>query len=449
MQLLRRWAFPLFIVVMAYIGRSVLLPFVFAGLIAYILAPVVRWMAEGPKGPRMPRGLAIVICYLTFLAAVVGFLTVLVPRVINDGRRIQAEVPELQRKLNDEWMPGLAAWVERNLGFLALPQQAAAPRDPLLPDDTAFVVTPLGDGRLAVSVPSGSVSLVPSGNGYTLSTGVSRGASESTLDRLRSALAHSVDGASAYVNDLLRIGGRVVGGVMRGIFLFFLTLMLGAFLMMDMERVHGFVRGLFPSTFRGDYDTIMSGIDRGLSGVIRGQLIICLVNGILTYIGMALLSVKYSLLLSVIAAIMSLIPIFGSILSTFPIIMAALVSGTHGLDVGRAILATAWIVAIHFVEANFLNPKIIGSAAKIHPLLVIFALILGEHSYGLVGALLAVPLLSAVQVVFMYFYRKRWLEPGVSNVPGAVPVTASGVGSIVPPDATGKTEPSSTPPTSE
>jgi predicted PurR-regulated permease PerM len=81
-----------------------------------------------------------------------------------------------------------------------------------------------------------------------------------------------------------------------------------------------------------------------------------------------------------------------------------------GHDIFRGIAMTLWIIGIHFLEANLLNPKIIGTAAKIHPVLVIFALFLGEHSYGLVGALLAVPILSAIQVVFMYFYRKTWKD---------------------------------------
>jgi predicted PurR-regulated permease PerM len=85
-----------------------------------------------------------------------------------------------------------------------------------------------------------------------------------------------------------------------------------------------------------------------------------------------------------------------------------------------------WIVGIHFLEANLLNPKIIGTAAKIHPVLVIFALFTGEHSYGLVGALLAVPLLSAIQVVFMYFYRKRWKDvPRPTTGPLPMPPGAS------------------------
>ena len=102
-----------------------------------------------------------------------------------------------------------------------------------------------------------------------------------------------------------------------------------------------------------------------------------------------------------------------------PIVLVALVSGDEGIDVFRGIAMTLWIIGIHFIEANLLNPKIIGTAAKIHPVLVIFSLFLGEHAYGLVGALLAVPVLSAISVIFMYFYRKTWKDAPRASGRGA------------------------------
>jgi predicted PurR-regulated permease PerM len=129
--------------------------------------------------------------------------------------------------------------------------------------------------------------------------------------------------------------------------------------------------------------------------------------------------------LATVAGLMSLVPIFGSILSSFPIVAVALVSGDSGIDFVRGLAMTLWIIGIHFIEANLLNPKIIGTAAKIHPVLVIFALFLGEHSYGLVGALLAVPILSAIQVMFMFFYRKRWQER-TRGVTGPLPQPPDG-----------------------
>ena len=70
----------------------------------------------------------------------------------------------------------------------------------------------------------------------------------------------------------------------------------------------------------------------------------------------------------------------------------------------------AWIVGIHQLEANFLNPKIIGDAAKIHPVLVVFSLVVGEHLFKLPGALLAVPCLSIAQTLFLHFKEAIYNE---------------------------------------
>jgi predicted PurR-regulated permease PerM len=80
-----------------------------------------------------------------------------------------------------------------------------------------------------------------------------------------------------------------------------------------------------------------------------------------------------------------------------------------------------------------LNPKIIGTAAKIHPVLVIFSLFLGQEAYGLVGALLAVPVLSAVQVVFMYMYKKTWTkDPRVRGETGPIAAARTTTGQLPP-----------------
>ena len=111
--------------------------------------------------------------------------------------------------------------------------------------------------------------------------------------------------------------------------------------------------------------------------------------------GLLLLKVKFAFLLATVAAVFSLIPIFGSILSTIPIVIVGLSSGAS-----TAVLAVLWIVGIHALEANLLNPKIMGDAAKIHPVLVVLALVIGEHFYGLAGALFAVPLMSVMVTIW-------------------------------------------------
>ncbi len=435
---LYRWGFPLFVVLIAMWGRKVLLPFVFAFLIAYILAPVVRRMSERKDGTRrMPRGVAIIICYVIFISALSGFMLLLVPRLSRDIARLGAEAPSLYKRANEEWTPQLARWLEKRFPSLAgvktPTDDSAIISDVPLPPGTAFTLTPLPDGRYAMQLAPNGIDLkpLPDGTGYRIHTNELPPEPATLEDKLRQFVQKGMITLQSKLDDLVRLGQRLVTAFIRGIFLFFFTLMIAAFVLIDMEKVHAFMRSLFPPNVRDDYDVIIAGIDRGLSGVIRGQLLICLINGVLTYIGLLVFGIKYSLILGVVAGMLTLIPIFGSILSSIPIVIVALVSGDSGIDVPRGLAIGLWIIGIHFIEANLLNPKIIGTAAKIHPVLVIFSLFLGEHSYGLVGALLAVPILSAVQVVFMFLYRKTWLKDparrgGAGETGPLVPSTTTG-----------------------
>lgn len=422
---LRRWGFPLFVLLVVIVGRRALMPFIFAALIAYILAPVIRWMAERKDGTRrMPRGLAILICYLIFIAAIVGFFFLLLPRLYKDVARIGKEMPALYKKIQTQYTPELAAWLEHRFPTLATktppPSEAPLVPDVPLPPDTAFTLTPLPDGRFAAQIPPTGILIRPeAGGGMRILPSETTPEAVTLEQKLRTYVDKSIAGLQSQLDDLFRIGQAVIAGIIKAIYTFFLALMIGAFILIDMEKMHGFMRSLFPPHVRDDYDVIIAGIDRGLSGVIRGQLLICLINGVLTYIGLVIFDVKYQLILAFVAALMSLIPIFGSILSTIPIVMAALVSGEEGIDFVRGVAMVGWIVGIHFIEANFLNPKIIGTAAKIHPVLVIFSLVLGERSFGLIGALFAVPILSMIQVVFMFFYKKTWKQDRPPTVPSA------------------------------
>ncbi|HWM86341.1 MAG TPA: AI-2E family transporter [Kofleriaceae bacterium] len=413
-RMAKLWGFLGFCILVLILARHVVLPFVFALLVAYILAPIVNRMSRGADGRRrLPRGLAIIMCYLVLLAAVALFMVALLPRVYKDISRLGREAPSMYQRINDEYVPQLATWLEDRFPSLRPevrePEEAPVVADVPLPPGTQFVVTPLPDGRMAVSLQPTGIELIPrSGGGVVLAPREDEPEPVRLEDRLRNIATSALGGLQSELGDVFRLGQVIITKVIKSIFTFFLVLMIAAFLLLDLQKIHGFARGLIPVGYRSDYDAVVAGIDRGLSGVIRGQLLICLVNGILTYIGLRVFGIKYSLILAMVAAVLSLIPIFGSILSTIPIVLAALVSSDTGIDVPRAVFITLWIIGIHFLEANFLNPKIIGTAAKIHPVLVIFALVLGEHSYGLVGALLAVPVAAIVQVFFLYFRSKAW-----------------------------------------
>jgi putative heme transporter len=206
----------------------------------------------------------------------------------------------------------------------------------------------------------------------------------------------------AQVGDVVALSRALLTGAFQTLFFFILLFMLTAFISMDGPRIVRFTESLVPGAWRGDLRRLIVGIDTGLAGVVRGQLTIMLVNGVLTLIGLVILDIPFAFALSALATILYVIPIFGTILSSIPIVLLALTSG--GLSLG--LLALAWILVIHALESYVLNPKIMGEASRIHPVLIVLALVVGERAGGIVGALLAVPVASVLVAVFRFVQRK-------------------------------------------
>jgi len=406
------WGFALFCIFVIYVFRDIVLPFVFAVLVAYILAPAVdRLVRVRVFGKRMSRGLAVMSLYAVMLSVLGGGLAYVIPRLSGDFSRLFREAPEMMAKVNREYLPRVGGWIDRHLGAGDADEESPmANLPPPISDDT--IVEPLPDGRYRVNLNSIAFELKPGlePGEYLIAPYTKRKTVEpATGGKWEKSIKHWVEdmvqGTENETQRAFEYGKKFVTAVLGGLWKLILVLMLTAFILIDLERVRAFIRSLVPENYQTDYDRIATGIDVGLSGVIRGQFIIMLINGVLTYIGLVIFQVKYPLILAGIATVMSLVPIFGSFLSTVPIVAVALVS-RGGFDLMLGVYVAGWIALIHLVESNFLNPKIMGGAARTHPVLVIFALIAGEQTWGVVGALFAVPVLSIVQTLFQYFRRK-------------------------------------------
>jgi predicted PurR-regulated permease PerM len=381
-------------------------------LVAYLLAPLVDRLGRFQViGRPLPRGLAVVVIYINIIAVLGLFVGYFIPKLSGDFARLFREAPALFRRLNQDYLPRAGAWIDQNLG--AGNEAASAPEPkPAAPAPRDLIVEPLPGGKLRIDVTGLALEVEPAGNGRFLIAPPRvedpDGGGEGRWERsIKQWVAERVKSTELESKRAIEYGQAFVTGVITGIARLILVLMVAAFILIDLQRVRGFIRSLVPVQYHRDYDHIVGGVDRGLSGVIRGQLVICLINGALTFVGLWLFKVRYPLLLAAIASLMSLVPIFGSILSSIPIVVIALVSSGN-FDVKQGLYVLAWIVLIHLIEANFLNPKIMGDAAKIHPVLVVFALIAGEQSYGLVGAIFAVPVASMIQTIFVYFRRRSF-----------------------------------------
>ncbi len=390
----RLWGFLAFLAVVAFVFRGILLPFVFAFLIVYLLAPIVARLEQ-----RIGRVLAVILCYVVILSFLAAFLGLLLPAVVSDIARLRDTFPAMLAEFNEEVLPRAARWVEDTFGAALKPETPAPPTT-----TNELVFEQLPDGSYRVDLDHVHVQArVSEGEVWTIGPAVAEPPAHLDIAKeLRELIASRAEELTGFIGPAIQALVKGVAGFLTS---FVITLMLAAFMLVDITRVSRFVRSLIPYEFRTGFDELWKGMDKGLGGVVRGQLLICLVNGVLTFIGLVIFGIKYSFLLGVMAGLFSLIPVFGTILSSIPIIGIALVSGEAGFGLAPALGILAWIIGIHLLEANVLNPKIIGDSAHIHPVIVVFSLLAGEHVFGLVGALLAIPVTSIVQTMFLHARR--------------------------------------------
>ncbi len=374
------WALVLAVLAAAW---PVLLPFILAALAAYVIEPVISRIARARvAGHPVPRAAAVALVYAVLGALVYVAAVSVVPAVYREAIRGLLELREFLAGVTPE---KVRRWTEAIDAFL---QRYGIPLD----------VTPGGlpgaGGRFSVDLAAG------------------------LADALREASAF----LRGRVGDVVAFSRALLGGAAQALFFVILLFMLTAFISMDAPRILRFFESLVPAAWRGDFRRLVHGIDAGLAGVVRGQLTIMLVNGTLTLAGLLALRVPFAFALGSLATILYVVPIFGTILSSVPIVLLAL--GAGGLT--KALLALAWILVIHALETYVLNPKIMGDASKIHPVLIVLALVVGERGFGIVGALLAVPVASVFVAVFRFLHRKlSELDERAAAGPGSTPSTAA------------------------
>ncbi len=358
--------------IIAFLLKEILLPFIFAGLLAYVLDPGVSKLCSIHIGRHsLPRWAAIVSLYIFVAAFVYVFATLFLPEIYQELLRMAKAATETLNQFNEQKIRDLAVSIDTFLRRYNLPIHIIAPLETLPglnPASSLAKIDPLQATNL-VSI------------------------------NLAEMIHNIVNELGEYIRvqstDIVNGLQNIIRQVVNFIFKFFLVLMLAGFMIVDTARIKRFAFSLVLTKDKDTFDAFLTRVDYGLSGAIRGQLVICLINAILTLIGLWIFKVKFALVLATMAGIFSLIPIFGSIISTIPIALVALSSSPL-----TALMAIGWILAIHALEANFLNPKILGKATKIHPVLVVLALLTGEHFYGLAGALLAVPVTSILLNIF-------------------------------------------------
>ena len=246
-------------------------------------------------------------------------------------------------------------------------------------------------------------------------------ASGFNLEReLSKAAMGFVESGTQYAGSALTLLQNTIQFVVNTFVQLILVLMLAAFISIDTPNIMRHIRNIFANAdgVASGYDDFKARLSKGLAGVVRGQLIICCIDGTLTGIGLAIFGVDFALLLGIIAGILSIVPIFGTIISTVPAVLLGLVQGPM-----TALIVLVWILIVHAIDTNFFTPKIVGSSSNLHPVIIIFALLAGQQFAGVLGLILAVPVASMLQTVITFVIEHAKKDEADENTPTNTPET--------------------------
>lgn len=210
---------------------------------------------------------------------------------------------------------------------------------------------------------------------------------------------------------------RFALGIFSGALSILLVLLITLYLIVDHERIRDYFLSFFSEERHEQLRRVSDRIGERMGGWLLGQVFLSLTVGLVSWIGLTLLGVNGAVVLAVLAAIGELIPIVGPIAAAVPAVLVGFTQSVY-----HGIAALVLYVAIQQLENNILVPKIMERAVAIHPLAVIIALLVGGELYGIVGAIVAVPVAASLAVVLNEFRRGGELSPAQKSRP---PETAS------------------------
>jgi|SRR3989338_1888627 len=193
----------------------------------------------------------------------------------------------------------------------------------------------------------------------------------------------------------------VTSKVFGGVFSTLTILVVSFYLLLDHDRIKRYLVNLFPIQNHKKVLLITSQIEEKLGGWFRGQIVLSLFIGTITWIGLTLLGLEFALPLALIAGMLEIIPTIGPILAAIPAIIVALNTSAN-----TAIVVVVFYIFLQAVENNLLVPRIMQKAVGLHPIAIIIGVIIGSELLGIIGALLAIPFISLLLIIFNSFNKQ-------------------------------------------
>jgi len=191
-----------------------------------------------------------------------------------------------------------------------------------------------------------------------------------------------------------------------------IIILIAAFYMVkDGDRLVEQLDDLAPPGYRDDFVRLRRQITHVWNAFLRGQLVMGLLMVAITTVVCMVVGLPYAVVLGLIAGVAEFVPNLGPIVALIPALLLALFQGSSFLPLSNfwfAVLVTGAYLVIQQVEGNLLLPRVMGSSLNLHPLVVLIGIIVGGSLAGILGMLLAAPVLATLRVVGRYVFCRLY-----------------------------------------
>jgi predicted PurR-regulated permease PerM len=356
----------------------VLWPLAVAGVVAYLLDPVVDFLER--KGISRPR--AIVSVFAIAIILVAGVCVNVVPPIVSQTRDFAARIPAIQSKAVhyfENWINNPHGFAEKILGPTAKVQES--------PDQV--ISTNSTSGVVETNAPA-----VPASNNPAMLGGF---ISEKTLQSATGWIKSFLPTAWSWLATWF---GILVGLALVPIYAFYLLL--------EKRGIQSKWTDYLPlkdSTFKDELVFILQSINDYMIAFFRGQVLVAICDGILYGVGFLAIGLPYAILLGAAAMVLTIIPFIGAIIVSVTALIIAVVQ--FG-DWKHPLLVLAVLAVVQTLEGVVISPRIMKGRVGLHPLTIIIAVMVGTTLLGgVLGGVLAIPFTAVLRVLMARYVWKR------------------------------------------
>ena len=318
------------------------LPLAFAAGLVFLLNPIVNYL----EARRVPRVVAVFLSFLFFVTVVVAGFSLLVPAISEQSAAFASSLPETYDALLG-WVEDIGQRFNLDIG---VPLTEAGIRDWL-----------------------------------------SDPANQETIQQV--------------IGNFGTLGGRLILGVAEGVAVVVLAPLMALYMLLDLKRTKEKAVELTPPRHREEAVFVASQVATAMGSFVRGQLLVAIIVGVASSIGLWLLDIPFWLIIGILSGILNLIPFAGPIVGGALAALVALLDGS----VAKAVLAILIFTAIQQTDNHVITPLVQRTRVQLSPLVIVLALIVGGSLAGLLGVLVAVPLTAAVRIIAGHLWRTRIL----------------------------------------